>query len=210
MIIKLKKIKKQSEGSLLLELLISMSLLAIIIFVGANAVFLSIKSSDVSRERDVDNTLASETLEGMRSIAEENWQNIYSLTKSNGHYYPTQSGGKWIIAVGDETVNFNGKNYTRYITINNVSRDSFTHNIQNTYSSTYDDPSTQKVSVTVSSPNGSPLTIYEYFFRWKNKICNQNSWATGGSGATPKVCPDTTYDTKDNTIDLSTGAIKLN
>lgn len=206
----IKRIKKQS-GALLLELLIVISLIAIILAVSANATFLSMKGNKTSGDSNVATNLASESLEAARSVSEEDWQNIYTLTKGTQHYYPTQQGGtgKWILMTGDEIKVLNGVSYTRYIVIDNVSRDSITRNIQGSYSINDDDPSTQKVTVTVSWTGGKPVILSEYFFRWKNIICDQAGWITGGSGNTVKTCPDTTYDTKDAAIDISTGSIKL-
>ena len=204
----MKKVGK-NKGSLLLELLITISLIAIIFSFGANAIFLSMRGNQVAGQRDTASTLASETLEAVRSITEENWQNIYGLTKATQHYYPTVSLGKWITASGDETVSLNNISYTRYITVDNVSRDAVTRNIENTYTSANDDPSTQKITVTVSWPNGDPLVISEYFYRWKNEVCPQGSWLTGGSGSNVQTCTSSTYDTKDDGIDVSDGSIKL-
>lgn len=209
---KIKKINRKQKGSLLLELLISMSILIVVILVGTNAVFLSMKSSEASRERDVVTTLANESLEVVQAVAEEDWQNIYSLVKNSQRYYPTLSGNRWILttAVENETLVFNGKNYTRYVIISNTSRDNETRNIQDVYNSSFDDPSTQKVSVTVTSPEGYTITAYRYFFQWKNKICNQIGWVTPGSGNVPQTCPNTNYDTKDEFIDTTGGILKLN
>lgn len=200
-----------NRGSLLLELLIVISLIAIIVSVSANATFLSMKSNKASGNRDTASTLASETLEATRSVVEEDYQNIYSLTKSTGHYHPILSGNKWILSSGDEVVTLNGTAYTRYLTIDNVSRDSITRNIQNTWSSVDDDPSTQKVTVTVSWPSGETVIISEYFFRWKNKTCGQAGWSVADPGNNVHTCADGSYDSLDiNNIDISTpGSIKL-
>lgn len=210
MINKFKKINKKNKGALLLELLVVISLLAIILSVGANAVFLSMRSNKTSGERDVASALASESMEAVRAIVEEDWNYIYSLTKNSQHYQTVISGGKWILATGDETINLNSIVYTRYITIDNVSRDATTRDVQNTYSGTDDDPGTQKVTVTVSWPDGSPVVMSEYFFRWKNKVCNQADWS-GGVGSGEKTCPDTTHGGIDpaGTIDTSGGQLKL-
>jgi type II secretory pathway pseudopilin PulG len=208
----LKKIKFQ-RGALLLELLIVISILAIILSVSANATFSSLKSNKSSGERDVSSSLASETLEAVRSIAEEDYQNIYGLTKGVQHYYPTSTDasapGRWIPKTGDENIVLNGITYTRYFTVDNVSRDDITRNIQTTYSGTYDDPSTQKVTINVSWAGGSPIVLSEYFFRWKNKICGQPGWTTADPGDTVHPCANASYDSKDTSIDISTGSIKL-
>lgn len=203
-----------SRGALLLELLVVISILAIILTIGANATYLSMRGNKTSGENGVATSLATETLEAIRSIVEEDYQNIYGLPNipnkgPANHYYTTQSAGKWIIAAGNETVVLNGITYTRYFTVDNVSRDDTTRNIQTAYSSTYDDPSTQKVTVTVSWTGGTPIVMSEYFFRWKNKICGQPGWLTTNVDNTVINCTDTSYFTKDAAIDATNGTLKL-
>lgn len=208
----IKKINKDApinKGSLLLELLIVISLIAIILSVSANAMFLSMRSNKHSGERDTASALASEALEAVRAATEEDWQNIYLLTK-NSQYHPVVLSNKWTLNnTSSEQIIMNGTSYTRYITVDNVSRDPGTRNIQINYSSTEDDPSTQKVTAVVSWSGGVPVSISEYFFRWKNKVCDQSGWATGGTGNTVKNCGDTTYDTKDAEVDITGGVLKL-
>lgn len=179
----------KKRGALLLELLIVISLLAGILSVGTQAVYVSLQSGKVSGERDIAVGLASEALEAVRGASEEKWQNIYDLTKTSQHYKTVQSGNKWVLATGDETIAINNVSYTRYVIIENVSRDAVTRLID---TGTNYDPSTQKVTVTVSWPYADPVVITEYFLRWKNKVCNQTDWA-GGVGSGTKNCPDTTY-----------------
>lgn len=189
----------------MLELLIVISLLAVILSVAASGVFLSMRSTRVSAERNVANALASETLEAVRAAQDENWQNLYSLTKSTQHYYALLSGSKWVLTAGDETVTVNGLSYTRYFIVNNVSRDSTTRNIQTTYSAADNDPGTQQVVVTVTWSGGNPITEYEYFSRWRNKTCSQSTWTTGASGNTVEPCSAATYDVKDAGINVTGG-----
>jgi type II secretory pathway pseudopilin PulG len=203
--IKIKKEQRGQRGALLLELLVVIALLAVILSFSANAVFLSLRSNKISGERGVGNTLATESLEAVRGVSEENWQNIYGLTKSSQHYKTTVSGTKWILATGDETITLNNTTYTRYLTINNVSRDSSTRNIETSYVGADDDPGTQKITVTVSWPGGDPIVVSEYFFRWKNIVCAQNAWVTAGTGNTVELCGDATYDTKDAQISVTGG-----
>lgn len=178
----------RKRGALLLELLIVISLLAVILSVGTQAVFVSLQSSKVSGERDIAVGLASEALEATRGVAEEKWQNIYDLTKGSP-YHMVQTGNKWATSTGSEIISLNNASYTRYVVIDNVSRDASTRMIDtgNNY-----DPSTQKVTVTVSWSYADPVIISDYFLRWKNKVCNQTSWS-GGTGSGTKTCPDTTY-----------------
>ncbi|MCX6756709.1 MAG: hypothetical protein NTW35_00940 [Candidatus Nomurabacteria bacterium] len=185
------------KGSLLLELLIVISILAVILAIGAQSISLSLRSGKISGERDVATSLASEALESVRGATEEKWQNLYTLTKASQNYYATTSSNKWIISSGTETISINNAIYTRYFTVNNVSRDLSTRLIETSYNSLHDDPSTQQVTVTVSWVGGVPVVVNEYFFRWKNKVCNQTSWSSSGSSGV-KTCPDTTYGSATN------------
>ena len=197
----------KNQGALLLELLIAISLLAVVLAVAVNGVFLSMQSNKISGERDIANALATESLEAVRSITEENWANIYGLTKTTQHYYPIQSAGAWTLVPGDEIVTLNGVAYTRYITVTDVSRDSITRNIEPVYILADDDPSTQQVTVSVTWNTGSPatVTLSNYYFRWKNLVCAQTGWTTGGTGKTVEPCSATTYDTIDPTINVTGG-----
>jgi len=205
---KIKKIKT-NKGALLFELLIVISLIALVVSFSASAIYLSMRSNKATGDKDTATSLATEALEAARSVADEDWQNIYSLTKGVGHYYPSISSNKWILTSGDEIINLNNVSYTRYITIDNVSRHATTRDIEVNYVGANDDPSTQKVTVFVSFTGGDTVSISEYFSRWKNKICGQAGWVTGGSGNTVQNCTDTTYDVKDIEIDVTGGALEL-
>ncbi|HAT68615.1 MAG: hypothetical protein A2481_00245 [Candidatus Yonathbacteria bacterium RIFOXYC2_FULL_47_9] len=197
----------QKKGALLLELLIVISLLAIILSVGTQAVYVSLQSGKISGERDIAVGLASEALEAVRGAAEEKWQNIYDLTKASQHYKTVSSGNKWTLATGDETITVNNASYTRYVVIENVSRDASTRMID---TGTNYDPSTQKVTVTVAWPYADPVVMADYFLRWRNKVCNQTDWS-GGVGSGVKNCPNTSYDSISpaGTIDTAGGTLKL-
>lgn len=200
------------KGGLLLELLIVISLLALILSVGAQGIFVSLQSGKVSGERDTASTLATEGLEAARAVAEEKWQNIYNLTKMSQHYQVALSGSKWTLVPGDETITLNNAVYTRYVTIEDVSRDSTTRLIESSYISANDDPGTQKIIVTVvwGVGNTESFSVSDFVFRWKNKICNQTDWS-GGVGSGVRNCPDTIYESisPSNSIDTSGGQLKL-
>lgn len=220
------------KGALLLELLIAISVLAVVLSVGSQAVFVSMQSGKVSGERDVAMGLAAEALEASRAFADEKWQNLYLLAKATQHYYATSTvpTGKWTLATGDEVITIGGISYTRYLLVRNVCRESSsTRNITGITdtdgllttcgASGGDlDPSTQKVSVSVSWSGGDPVTISDYFFRWRNKACNQTGWSGGktypSDPAPAEVnCPQslTTYYNDDGNIDNTTapGSLKL-
>lgn len=201
-----------TRGALLLELLVVVAILASILAVGSQAVFVSMQSGKVSGERDTAVGLAAEALEAVRAVADEKWQNIYNLTKAPQHYYPTLSNGKWVLTlVGDETIALNTASYIRSVVIENVCRDDTTRlvtGVSPCAGGSSDDPSTQRVTVTVSWENADPVVINEYFFRWRNKVCGQTDWS-GGVGSGSKNCPDNTYGWQDGNLNTSGGTLKL-
>lgn len=201
-----------SKGGLLLELLIVIALLALILSAGAQGVYVGLQSSKVSSERDLASALATEALEAARGVAEEKWQNIYTLTKGTQHYRVVLSGNKWTLAPGDESLALNNTTYTRYVVIDNASRDATTRFIESNYNATNDDPGTQKITVVVTwgPTNTDSFSVTDYFFRWKNKVCNQTDWS-GGVGSGVKNCPDTTYESISpaSTINTAGGQLQL-
>jgi len=199
------------KGSMLLELLVVIGILAVILTIAAQSVSVSLRSGKVSGERDVAVGLAGETLEAIRGVGEESWQNLYSLTKSSQSYYATTSSSRWIVATGTEQIALNNTVYTRSFTVTDVSRDPTTRLIESTYVSAHDDPGTQLVTVNVTWSGGMSLSTSEYFFRWKNKACNQSSWTSGGSGSATSTCQNASYDTKDSWVDTTgvPGSLRL-
>lgn len=203
--------KKQS-GQLLLEILVAVSVAAIVFTLGAQLVYVSLQSSRLAGEKNTALGLAEETYETVRSAATEKWQNLYNLTKGSANYYPTKVSGKWVINnSGIETVTINNINYSRSFTAQNVCRDATTRAITGITDSSGStttcatsggshDPSTQRVSVSVSWPNATTLINSEYLTRWRNKVCPQINWdANATPGAPPATaCPVTIYDNRSN------------
>jgi type II secretory pathway pseudopilin PulG len=187
------------RGSLLIEILIAISILAIVLVVSSQALFVNLRSNKSSSETDTASALAVESLEAIRSVADEKWQNIYYLSKGIPNYYVSAtSTSNWVVATGTEVISLNSVNYTRVISISNVSRDQTPGSrlIESSYNAANDDPSTQLVTVDVTWPNGS-YTINQYLYRWKNSVCAQTDWLASGSTGV-KTCPDTTYATSSN------------
>jgi Tfp pilus assembly protein PilV len=211
-------LQKTNRGQLLLEALITMSVMVLVLALGAQVYLAGANSGKASIERNVGQGLAEGELEAVRAASDEKWNNLYKPPTGSGNptadkgvsnpYYAQVSSGKWIFVSGMETVAVNNISFSRYFTIEDVSRDSATRNIETIYNSSNDDPSTQKVTVTVSWPNADAITLVEYFTRWRNKVCNQTDWS-GGASSGVKNCPDTTYDSKDASLDTSGGQVQL-
>ena len=209
------KISRQNNqlkrGALLLEVLIVISLLAIILSIGAQAVMVGLQSGKISGDRDVATGLANEASEAVRGVTEQKWTDIYSLTKGTQHYQTIQSAGQWTLQPGDETIQLNNAIYTRYVVIDNVSRDPDTREIETTYNPNDDDPNTQKSTVTVSWTGADPIVVTQYLFRWRNKTCSQTSWLASTSPQDDlSPCSSSNYYTDDGSIiATTTGAIQL-
>lgn len=179
------------KGSLLIEILVAVSVFAVLAAIGAQALVVSLNSNVAAEKKTSGVNLLSEMMGGIRAASDESWQNLYGLSKGP-HYYPAIVGGKWVLVVGDELVSVGNASFTRYFTVANVSRDLTTRDIETTYAAERDDPSTQLVAATVTSTTTDALIVSEYFFRWRNQTCAQTAWSTSGSSGV-KNCPDTTY-----------------
>lgn len=195
------------RGQLLLEVLIVTTLAAAVILLGSQITNIALKGTRGSGEQERAGALAAEVFDAVRASSTEKWQNLYQLTKPSAHYYPAQSSGKWVLNAGDETVTIDGIAFTRYFTVDNVSRDSSTRNIEAAYNAANDDPSTQLVTVNVSWVGGTPLIVSEYVTRWRNKVCVQTAWT--GVGAGPATCPATNYGAQTNIDTSVSGQLKL-
>lgn len=206
---------KDNRGSLLLEALIVISILSVVVMFGSQLFLTSARSSKWSRERDVADGLAIEALEAVKSVATESWLNVYMPPDGTGDPNSSkgtklrlvQNSGKWEIASGQENVNMDGIAFARSFIVENVSRDE-NGNIENTYNSLNDDPSTQKITISISWLNDS-VTMNEYITRWRNKICVQTDWS-GGQTTGTSTCPANTYTSIDNEkLDTGGGNLKL-
>ena len=207
---KFKKIKLgQQDGQLLLEALVVMAAFSVIAALGAQSIFVSMFSSKNSAEKNAATGLLEETFEAVRGIATEKWQNIYDATK-NSNYYPQNSSGQWLVTSGAENVTVGNHSFTRSFIIQNVCRDNTSRDITDitdssgtstactgTAADDSHDPSSQKISSTISWSGADPITSAEYVLRWRNKLCEQTNWATSGSSGV-KSCPDTTYESSTN------------
>lgn len=209
---------KTSEGFLLLEILLVIGILAAIVSLGSQLFMVSSKSNQSTEEKNVAQGLAEEELEAVRSVAMENWLKIYQPPDGSGDpggskgvanfYHPVQMATGWDLASGPESISLNGKTYNRYFTIENISRDAVSRHIDQLYYPANDDPSTQKITAYVYSPDGSPISISEFITRWKNKICVQNDWSGGVTSAT-STCSTNMISAVDPNLVVSSGTIKL-
>ena len=197
----------RKPGALLLELLVVIGVCVILIPIVAQIIITSLNVNKISIESMTAFNLIDEEITATDSIAFSKWQNIYNLTKSTStHYYAANVAGVWTVANGEEIINVNGVNYTRYFTVSNVCRYTadgllvYDINIPPCTPGNIDDPSVQRITINTSWGNKS-VSKTTYLMRWRNQVCNQTNWT--GLGVAAVTCPSTLYDSATN-IDIST------
>lgn len=202
------------NGQLLLEVLVTISVSAIVIGMAAGLITVSLRAVKSSEQRTIATKLLQEEIEIAETIAREKWRNFYDLNKGSGnHYHPsrsgldacTQSGNKWCFVANDENVIIEGATFTRYVYFENVCRGDSSREITGVSPcgvGSSDDPSTQKITAGVTFGQGETITRPQYLTRWPNEACNQTQWTTSGQ-TSPTTCPTTGYDAATN---ISAGA----
>ena len=186
---------KNISGQSLAEILIALGVGAILIGAATGAIVLSLRSSLDIRTTQVATSLNQGYLDNMKALAESDWQKIYNppaAKGSNSQFYLAASSSANLILSGTTSTVVEGRSFTRYFSIENVNRDScgvgsVTTNattscaMQSGASYVADDPSTQKITATVSWEGGRSVTETQYVSRTRNKVFVQTDWS-GGSG----------------------------
>jgi type II secretory pathway pseudopilin PulG len=203
----------KKRGQSLVEILIAMTIGALIVASAAGALVFTVRSNQQNRSGETASSLAQELLDNVRSVSQSDWQGIYSTAKWNGIgdpcpaycYYLSSGGSPFIVASGSEVIGpINGATYTRYFTVENVSRDNCGRgNITSATETSCDDqpgdvledPSTQKVTAKViwSQGNSRELTIPEYVTRNRNEVTQFTDWSSGPGIEGPFERPNTGY-----------------
>ena len=200
---------KQS-GDLLLEVLIAITAVVVLVVIGAQLVLVNQRSNVTVGHKDIALKLAEGLLEVVSANAVGSWEAIYDTTKGVA-YHPVDNSGVWSLLTNTEPVIIDGVTYTKSIKIENVSRD-VNGNIELVYNSANEDPSTQKVTSTITWGDNESVTSIKYISRYPEVSCVQTNWSGGASGAEGSCTPTppTTYESIDDNIDTdTTGEIKL-
>jgi type II secretory pathway pseudopilin PulG len=186
---RLTKYIARSDGQLLVELLMAMALTAIMLPALLVGLVASRGGKAQMQQRLDATTLSKEAYDAFRIVREKGW----NFVSNNGMYYPVLDGNTWELATGSATIG----GFARYITISDVYRDA----AGNIMSSGAVDPSTKKVTITVSwdTPQSSSVSATYYVVRTDNQVYTQGTYAEFNAG------------TKTNTqvTDPSDGRVKL-
>ena len=214
---------KNNGGQSLIEVLIAVSIGALIIGSAAGSLIFTVRSNQQNRATDAASPLAQELLDNVRSIAESKWQNIYNLTKTTGvTTYPYSLDDSLVIVAASQQRTVNNIVYTRYFTVENVNRDvcgagTITASVETSCSSLQtgilQDPSTQKITAKVTWPQGATtaeVSVSEYLTRSKNEINQFTDWSGSAGVVGPATRPGKDYFSQSG-LDATTipGALQL-
>src|SRR3989344_1668328 len=209
------------KGFSLFEVLIAISVFAVVSVVASQMIGASLEMNKTSGRKTVAVGFAREAMEATQAIITEKWHNIYNVSKgSSNKYYPANTvvacgAAKWCLVAGEETVTANDLTYKRYLYIENVARNTSGNIVA---SGGTDDPSTQKITVVVlwqdsASTELGSVTINNYFPRSRNAVASQTSWVSGGSSPTAGENGgfNTGFSSQDGNIDTTSipGSLKL-
>ena len=214
------KIVLNNNGQILLEIILATLIGTIIIGAAASLIVVNQKSSQLSEQKITAIFLAQEGVESLKSINENNWHWIFlppdgagdkDISKGDANIYCLKIDtiqNEWSLTnnLTDCDINVNGIIYARKINIYNADReDDDDENITETGG--IEDPSTQKVKITVSYQMGENIIIEKYLTRWRNEIFIQSDWS-GGSGQSDFIDPSK-YGADDSNVNVTDGNIKL-
>src|SRR3989344_7494573 len=139
-----------TRGQSLIEVLVGLAISVVMISAATGSLFLVLRSGSSNEQNQVAGSLATALLENVTVFTEASWANIYNLPKGEAahHHLIVNAGAFSLVQDTEEIVTVGDIDFTRYFYIENVSRNpdggSDEKEVQETYDSAYDDPSTQK------------------------------------------------------------------
>ena len=160
--------RRQNKGALIIEVLIVIAVVSIIaegLFVIAS---FSLRDSSLIEETSFANSSAQGAIEAVRNFRDGTDWNKTEEPKGLGKldngvaYHPEISGGRWILVLGEETIN----DFERKIVLEKVSRDPYSEDIESDYNPSNDDQDTRKIIATVSWKN-KKVEVITYLTNWK-------------------------------------------
>jgi len=217
--------QKLSSGQSLVEIIIAIAVGAILIG-GATAVLIPILRSNLeTRHVQIATSLAQEYLDNLQSLAESDWQIIYSPPSAKGpssQFYLRATSTTYEILSGATSTVVEGRTFTRYFSIENTSRNlcgasDITTNATSSCASgpgssgVADDPSTQKITTTITWPESRSISKTQYLTRNINKVFVQTDWSAGPGQEGPITSENNQFATSTNiNYTTTTGSIIIN
>ena len=218
----MEKFTTNTRGQSLVEILIAIGIGAILIGGATTAIIAILRSNLETRNVQIATSLSQEYLDSVQSLAESNWHIIYSPSSGKGsssQFYLTASSTSFAIVAGIASTAVEGRTFTRYFSIENVNRnlcgaDEISTDASSTCASgpgsvgITDDPSTQKITVTVSWPENRSISRTQYLTRNIDRVFVQTDWFGGPNQEGPITSANNQF-TSSTDIDYttSTGSI---
>ncbi len=198
------------KGQSLIEILIAIGISSLLVGSVVSTYVVSLSSNANARLQAVGGQLGQETFDNTKAVSEANWHSIYDTSKGSD-YYLSLSGQTFGLVLGTEDIPIDNVSYTRSLVIENVQRGAGGDIV--TVGGT-DDPSTQKITVTVSWPSprgGTAMTkMSGYVSRNKNVSLKLTNWESGPGVEGPFIGQSAGFSASTN-VDYGTlpGVIKL-
>src|SRR3989344_1692365 len=155
----------QKTGFGLLEIVIAASIISAVIFSLSSVFLISQKLETTSSNKIRANFLAEEGLEALRFLRDKSWSaNLAGLLAGANYYFVfATTTSTWSVgAAGSDKID---NLFYRTITLENISRDPSTGDIESAYNPANDDPDTKKFNASVAWQNRgatSTITISTY------------------------------------------------
>ncbi|MFA5932166.1 MAG: hypothetical protein WC793_02205 [Candidatus Paceibacterota bacterium] len=137
---------KLTTGFMIVEILVAISIITVSLLAAMAVTQKSVSVSHQAFRSAQAAFLLEEGAEAVRTLRDNAWTNISSLTV-NTNYYPIFSAGTWTLSTTPNTIDV----FTRTVSITSVNRDNTTKDIASVGT---DDPGTKLITVTVSWVEG--------------------------------------------------------
>lgn len=211
------------RGQSLAEILIAIGVSAILIGGTVGIMLPVLRSNLETKNIQVATSLAQQYVDILRNIAEADWLDIYNppATKgSSSQFYLNAATSTYSIASGATTTVVEGKTFTISFSIENVNRSfcgvgDISSQATTTCSSgvgsvgVIDDPSTQKIKVSISWVQGGSLSRISYLTRSSNRVLIQTDWSGGGNQDGPITSENNAFSSSTNINYSTAGEIKI-
>ncbi|PIR98196.1 MAG: hypothetical protein COT89_00575 [Candidatus Colwellbacteria bacterium CG10_big_fil_rev_8_21_14_0_10_42_22] len=210
----------KNKGQSLLEILIAISISAIIIGSAVTAVMIALRTSKDTSESQKAYAIAQDILENVRSYAEGNWATFYATTTSSETYYLaedviTATSTTLSLNTGTTTVSLSENDitttYTAWFTTDPVYRNTNNKITTNESYPNIVDPITLNITAHVSWPVGDDtkqIQLSQYISRIRSDTYIFTDWSGSDGQVGPITDPlDPDYFSADSIIATGTGAI---
>ncbi|MEK7195391.1 MAG: hypothetical protein AAB655_01715 [Patescibacteria group bacterium] len=197
---------RSKAGQSLIEVLIAITVGVFLVIAAATVIVPSLKINTQAGRVQTGSALAKELMDNIRVWAERDWHNVLGLsTSSVYHYRISTSSSPFSAVLGDELVMVSGLQFRRYFYLDDARRDSNDSIIAS--GGSYD-PSTKKITVIYSWPQGATNSLQFYVTRFRNNALVNTDWSGGPNQEGPTSTVNSRFATS-TAVDYttSTGSI---